>query len=106
MSFFILPCDQDAKAYETLTAAASTPLTAATYNNTSNPVGTQKAKKALVTVTGQPCRYRVDGGTPTTTVGNVLAVNDGVLLTRFEQIESFRIIETAASASVQVTYFF
>jgi hypothetical protein len=106
MSFFILPDANDAGAYETLAPAAATPLTAATYNNFSRPSGSRKAKKALITVTGQPCRYRIDGGVPTSTVGNVLAVNDGVLLTRFEQIESFQIIETAASASVQVTYFF
>ncbi len=106
MSLFVLPSNLDAKAYETLTAGTSTALTAATYSNVNYPKGSQKAKGALVTVTGQPCRYRVDGGTPTASVGNVLAVNDGVWLASFDQIESFRIIETTATASVQVTYFF
>lgn len=113
MAIFALPEDRtlDAYNYETIAPSAAIGFTASIINPSdsgklsSEPSGKGKCKAALVTVTGQPIRFTLNGTTPTSTVGNVLAVNDGILLTGYDNIEDFRCIETAASASVQVTYF-
>lgn len=113
MAIFALPEDLtlDAYNYETLAPSASTGFTTTLINPadsgklSSGAQGKGKCKAALVTVTGQPVRFTLDGTVPTAAIGNVLAVNDGILLTGYDNIEDFRCIETAASASVQVTYF-
>jgi hypothetical protein len=113
MSFINIPFDapRDAYNYETLAPVASTGFTASIINPTdsgklsSEPSGKGKCKAVLVTVTGQPIRFTLNGTTPTSTVGNVLAVNDSLWLTGYDNIEDFRCIETAASASVQATFF-
>ncbi len=101
----------DAYDYETLTCAASTGLTASKLNPTdagglaSFPNGKGKAQAVLLTATGQTIRYTLNGTTPTATVGHPLAVNEGVLLRGYDNLEDLRFIETAATASVQATFF-
>jgi hypothetical protein len=52
----------------------------------------------------QPCRWRSDGNAPTASVGNLLAAGDTITLRR-GMFSNFRIIETAASAKVNVEFF-
>jgi hypothetical protein len=98
--------------YETLAPAASTGFTAsiiapsdAGYLASTQTSGKGKCQAVLVTVTGQPIRFTLNGTTPTAAIGNVLAVNDSLWLKTYDSIEDFRCIETAATASVQVTFF-
>jgi hypothetical protein len=59
---------------------------------------------AELVVSGQPVRWRADGPDPTAAVGMPLAV--GVHKTFFLQsLSTLRFIETAASATIDVTYF-
>ncbi len=101
----------DAYNYETLAPAASTGFAASIINPSdagnlsSNPNGKGKCKAVLITVTGQPIRFTLNGTTPTASVGNVIAVNDGFVVLGYDNIEDFRCIETAATASVQCTFF-
>jgi hypothetical protein len=62
-----------------------------------------KAKAALITVTTQPVRVRFDGNAPTASVGHQIAVGDHLFVAG--DLAGIRIIQTAASANVDVTYF-
>ena len=93
-------------AYETLTVdTVSTALTAATYAPAASYPTTGKAQRAIVQANDQPARFRVDGGTPTATVGHKLAAGEAVVITGIVNIANFRIIKEGATAvNVAVTY--
>jgi hypothetical protein len=101
----------DAYDYETLTCAASTGLTASKLRPTdsgdlsSGANGKGRCQMILMTATGQTIRFTLNGTTPTATVGHPLAVNEGILLRGYDNLEDLRFIETAATANVQITYF-
>lgn len=89
--------------YEELACASSTPLTATKLN----PGGTfpDKVRGVAIVVTGQAVHFRIDGGTPTSTVGIPAAVGDVIKLWGEEALKKFRGIQDAASALLRVTYF-
>lgn len=64
------------------------------------------ADYAVVQAETQDCRYRHDGSTtaPTATVGTLLKANDSIVVSK-GQFSTFRIIETAASAKLNVEFF-
>lgn len=91
-----------------LTAAKHT--TAVTTND---PYSLRRlAKEVLITVESADVRWTCDGSTPTVTagtgVGHLASAGDAILLTGFENIAKFRLINAVASngARVNVTYFF
>lgn len=59
---------------------------------------------AIVQAQDQPCRYRYDTTAPTASVGTLLAVGDSVVVTN-GQMAGFKIIETTATAKVNVEFF-
>lgn len=61
------------------------------------------ADHCIVQAEAQPCRYRSDGDDPTATAGALLAVGASVTVPRSE-FPNFKIIETAASAAVNITF--
>jgi len=65
------------------------------------PAGTAKV---LLTVTGQPVRWRGDGTNPTATVGSVIPVGVPLML-EISQLEALRFIETAATAVLDAVFF-
>jgi len=80
--------------YQQLTnVAAATALTV--------PAGTTRIEIVAI---AQACRWRADGTNPTITVGAPLLVGI-VQVWEFEQFSLIRIIETAASATVDVVYY-
>ena len=52
----------------------------------------------------QDCRWRDDGVNPTAGVGQILTAKDTLVLRR-AQFAAFKIIETAASAKVNVSFY-
>jgi len=62
------------------------------------------AKYALISATGADIRWRDDGVYPTATVGNLLA-EDQTLWYTGDGLDKFRLIEAAASATVNVTFY-
>ena len=84
-------------AYEDLTVAAtSVGFTAATYLN---------ANYATVHVEGGPVRFRLDGGTPTATVGDTLEIGDDLILDSAHQVADVRFIRRdGASATLRANF--
>lgn len=58
----------------------------------------------IVQAQDQNCRWRSDGTAPTASVGSLLASGDSIIVRR-AQYTNFKIIETAASAKVNVEFF-
>lgn len=52
----------------------------------------------------QDCRWRDDGVDPTAAIGQILAAKDTIVLRR-AQFANFRMIETAASAKVNISFY-
>lgn len=75
--------------------------------NTAKPFTTipGNAQMALVYVVGQAIHYRIDGGTPTSSVGTGVAATGTFYVTGRDNLENFRAIEDSASASLYVQYF-
>ena len=84
-------------AYEDLTVAATAVgFTAATYGG---------ASYASVLVQGGPIRFRLDGGTPTASVGDTLEINDRIELQGIEEVVRFRAIRRdGTSATLRVNF--
>lgn len=70
--------------------------------------GTHKrAVAALVSAETQPMRFTVDGTTPTTTVGHLLAAGDYFVVRGEQNVSRFKAIRTTGSSgALQVTYFY
>lgn len=62
------------------------------------------ARMALIQPTGQSVRWRDDGTAPTATVGMVIAAN--AVLEFIGNLDQFRVIQTAATAVVNVSYYY
>lgn len=64
------------------------------------------AKGALVECQAEPVRWRVDGDSPTATVGHRLIAGERIQLGGIATIRGFRVLrEGATDASLFVTYF-
>jgi hypothetical protein len=81
--------------YQQFVATSLTASTALTV-----PAG---AVIAIISVSGQAIRYRDDGVAPTAAIGMPLAVGSTTLLEG--QLSAYRIIEQAASAVVDISYY-
>ena len=63
------------------------------------------ASNALVTNYGAAIRYRYDGGTPTASVGHVLADGSSIVLSGQNQMAAFKCIRLSSTDSaIYVTY--
>lgn len=89
--------------FEALTVADSVQvLTPSKYKNSNTSGG---AIEAFVTNDGAEIRFRYDGGTPTSTVGHILADGGIIVLKGQNQMESFKCIRTGSTSSeISVTY--
>ena len=83
----------------------TTSVSAATAMTGLAPSGTVPATADFVMIQceTQNCRWRDDGTSPTASVGNLLTAGD-TLIVRRSQFANFKIIETAASASVNADF--
>ncbi len=94
--------------YEVLTVGA-TPLgfSISKYNPTSGPYAKMYAQAVLISVEDADVRFRLDGGTPTSTEGHQMSNGDNLILTGTQAIKQFRAAKAGdASATLRVTYFF
>lgn len=67
----------------------------------------QYAREILLTVETNPCRFRIDGGAPTATVGHLLPAGATMLIQGSNAARNLALIDTAAGASVvSITVFF
>ena len=84
-------------AYEDLTVAATAlGFTAATYGN---------ANYASILVESAPIRFRLDGGTPTASVGDTLEAKDRLVLEGREELVGFRAIRRdSTSATLRANF--
>lgn len=82
-----------ANGYQQLGAVAATGLTV--------PPGTSFA---IITVEGQPVRWRDDGVNPTATVGYPLAVGQELRYTA-AQLSVIKFIQQSATATINVSYY-
>jgi hypothetical protein len=65
------------------------------------------AKEALIDVETYAIRFRIDGVSPTASVGHYLASGQSMVLKGMDNLRKFRCIDTAAGASsVKITVFF
>lgn len=91
-------------AFESITVdntAGGVGLTASTYR----PAGAAQAEVAFVTVEDGPCRYRYDGGTPTSTVGHKASNGTILVLKGQHQMDNFKAIRTGTTdATLRVSY--
>lgn len=94
-------------AFEQITVGAgSTALTSAVYLDRSTEAAkAQKAMEATITVETNGIRYRVDGGTPTSTVGHLLPSGSAITLVGTTAIANFRAYAPTPSAVLSVTYY-
>lgn len=90
-------------AFEALTVADSVQvLSPSLYKDSSTSGG---ADSAFLTNDGAEIRYRFDGGTPTSTVGHVLADGGILVLQGQNQMAAFKCIRTGAvSSEISVTF--
>lgn len=98
----------NAFAFEQITCnAASQQLTATTYKPATHAADGQ-AQAALISfedsVASDLLRYRLDATAPTSAIGNILAVNDSLLLRGNILIANFRFL-APATGKINVTYF-
>lgn len=84
-------------AYEDVTVGSTAvTLTAATYG---------AADYASMLVEGGPIRFRLDSGTPTASVGDLLNVGDRLVLESDSEIQGFKAIRVdGSSATLRVNY--
>jgi len=84
---------------------------AITITDTSKKLTTAKLqsdpppKQAIITVETASLRYRLEGSTPTSSVGHKINANSSLVLEGFTQLNNFRAIRTGStSAKIYVTY--
>ncbi len=84
-------------AYEDLTVGSTAvTFTAATYSG---------ADWVMFSVENGPIRFRLDGGTPTTSVGDLARVGDRITLESREELKGFKAIRVdGTSATLRVHY--
>lgn len=90
-------------AYEAVTVSStSIGFTAGTYNN-----GQYVAVLAIATLETDSIRFRVDGGVPTSSVGQLVTQASNVSLTICgnASVAFFRAIRTSTDASLKVVYY-
>lgn len=98
-------------AYEQVTldnTAGGVILTAATYNPTvtDTPSSVTRAELAVVNCNNAQARYKVDGGTVTTTSGMLIQDGDWFLIYGYNNISAFHGIRTGTTSVVcDVTYY-
>ena len=64
-----------------------------------------KPKRAFLTFETAQCRVRLDGTSPTSTVGHLYNPTQSLLLEGYSQLNNFKAIRTGDnSAKIQVTY--
>jgi hypothetical protein len=108
-----------ARAHEVLSGAtltASVGLTASNYDSavtTNDPFSRiRRAEEVLITIESADVRWTCDGTTPTVTagtgVGHIAGDGDAILLSGYEQITKFRVINAVASngARLQATFLY
>ena len=67
----------------------------------------KRAKAALISVETQTVRLRFDGGTPTSSVGHLLATGDFVLVRGEDNVARILLIRaTGSSGAATLTYFY
>lgn len=75
----------------------------------SSPVGfanlPSRAQSALVSVNTKNVHYRIDGGTPSSTVGTPVVATQTFEVVGRDNLENFKIIEDSASADIYVIYY-
>ncbi len=76
------------------------------------PDGQPARKAAVISVETAACRYRIDGGTPTASVGHPMCVSadpvyqgDYITLVGTRALQQFLAIKVSASSKLMVTYF-
>jgi len=94
--------------YEVLTAAGTAVgFSAGKYNPTSGAYAKMYAQAVLVSVEDGDLRFRLDGGSPSSTEGHPMSSGDNVILTGTQAIKQFRAVRAGeASVTLRVTYFF
>jgi hypothetical protein len=97
-------------AFEQVTvAAASIPLTAATYNPTpatNTPNLNTRAELATISCETAQIRYRDDGVAPTAAVGSLMNIGDYITIYGFQNIVNFAMIRTGGvSALCSIHYY-
>jgi hypothetical protein len=69
------------------------------------PENSEIPSSAFCTLETAQIRYRVDGGTPTASVGHLLEIGQSLILRSLDNMKNFRAIRTGStSASLKVTY--
>jgi hypothetical protein len=96
--------------FEQLAVAASpVPFTASKYSYKGTTGDTQKrprqANLARVTVETASIRYTVDGTTPTSSVGHLVASGTTFDVFGWDAIKAFRAIQAVGAAQISVTYY-
>lgn len=89
-------------------AAGGVGFTAATFNPTVTDMPSQysRAELAVVNCNGADIRYRVDGGTVTSSNGMLVRDGDWILIYGYTNINAFRAIRTAStSVTCDATYY-
>lgn len=96
--------DCEAYDFETLTITSSTAvgLTAAKYATAS---GADFEKAALVSLETASVRFRLDGTSPTPTVGHLVVFGDSFKVTSRADMGRLKLIGATATGTAQVTYF-
>jgi len=80
----------------TITNAAAVPLTA---------LQKKAAATAFITVESNTVRFRVDGTSPTTTVGHAVAAGQSIFIANRTQLDNLKMIASGANATVFITYY-
>lgn len=85
----------------TVTTSAVATLSASKLS----PVGSSPPVDAFISLETSSCRWRVDGGDPTASVGHLIVSSDTLTLEGLNNLKNFRILGVGAgSANLHVTY--
>lgn len=66
----------------------------------------KRAIAAIVSAETQPMRFTINGTTPTTTVGHLMAAGDYYTIQGEANVAAFKAIRTGTDGTLQVTYFY
>ncbi len=95
-------------AYEEVTVGAQVAVLSATkIQPVSGPYANTVARAALISLEDADVRFRIDGGSPSTTSGHYFTSGDTLVLSGTQALKRFQSIRAGeASGTLRVTYFY
>ena len=102
----IIDADRPALHHESLTLASTVTPTVFTsaYVTAAGQYANKECKEAFCTLETANIRYTLDGTTPSTQIGHLLAANASLIIKHPADIKNFQAMKVSSDATLKVTY--